>query len=64
MKHTELGAALCVAHTMYPEPRIVVFSEDREKFETKGVTCAFYHHPLVERFSDMSEMIKSLLGDQ
>ena len=44
--------------------RIVVFSPDPEKdFGTGGTTCAFYHHPLVERFDDMDKMIASLLEE-
>lgn len=66
--HTELGMALtsAVATDRYAEaqdPRICIFSPNPEAdFRTKGKTCAFYHHPCVERFGDMQEMINSLLG--
>lgn len=41
--------------------RICIFSPDPERdFGTTKDTCAFYHHPLVERFSSMDEMIVSL----
>ena len=64
--HTELGMAIaCGEFDIGTEDRvrICVYSATPEKdFGTNGTTCAFYHHPLVERFSDMSEMINSLLG--
>lgn len=67
--HTELGMAIGLAdidpggHGGAQDPRIVIYSADPEVFSgTSGTTCAFYHHPLVERFSSMDEMINSLLG--
>ncbi len=64
--HVELGCALgirdCVAGDD-PGPRIVVYSPDPDKdFGTDGTTCAFYHHPLVERFTDLDVMFRSLTG--
>ncbi len=43
--------------------RVVIYSSNPKDFEIGPEPCAFYHHPLVERFSSMDEMIKSLLGD-
>ncbi len=37
--------------------RIVVYSPDPEEFEANEKTCAFYHHPLVERFTSWDEML-------
>jgi len=47
------------------EPRVCIYSPDAERdFGTGGTTCAFYHHPNVERFSgDLDEMISTLLGE-
>lgn len=41
--------------------RILVYSADPADFEANEKTCAFYHHPFVERFTDMETMIKSIL---
>lgn len=64
--HAEFGMALSMAvataQSHEQDPRIVIFSENPKDFEIGPATCAFYHHPLVERFSSMDEMIKSLLG--
>lgn len=62
--HTELGIALAFAAASAEsgqDPRICVFSANPGDFEIKGQTCAFYHHPCVERFTSMDEMIDSLL---
>jgi hypothetical protein len=74
--HTELGMAvgqemMCnyyggggVNDRTPGEHRIVVFSPNPEvDFSVEaGTTCAFYFHPLVERFADMAEMVESLIG--
>lgn len=68
--HTELGAALGVADCYVrhigetAEPRIVIYSPDPERdFGTTKTTCAFYHHPLVERFSSWDEMVSTFLTE-
>lgn len=47
------------------ERRIVLYSPDPAKdFVPEaegGDTCVFYHHPLVEKFTSMRDMINSLL---
>ena len=75
--HIEIGAAIVSAlcdraatAAGIPRPisgeadtRVVLYSPDPEQdFGPSATTCVFYHHPLVERFSSMSEMIKSLLA--
>ncbi len=73
--HTELGiaigstvlaAALCEEANIgleMDERRIVVYSGNPSlDFGSDGTTCAFYHHPLVERFDDMDVMFGSLIG--
>ncbi len=70
--HSELGMAIgqtllgreLESHDIVSDVfrRICVFSADPERdFGTNGTTCVFYHHPLVERFTSMTEMIDSLL---
>ncbi len=60
--HVELGIALGTAATVEPTPRIVIYTPaSEEDFGTGGKTCVFYHHPLVEKFSDYDAMIASLL---
>lgn len=64
--HTELGIAIGMVDPVVFGPdedrmRIVVYSANPGDFEIKGQTCAFYHHPCVERFTSMDEMIDSLL---
>ena len=64
--HTELGMALALREIdSDAEPRVCIYSPDAERdFGTGGTTCAFYHHPNVERFSgDLDEMISTLLGE-
>ncbi len=73
--HAELGMAIgqnemfdyCmrgVSASKKEGRRIVIYSPDPEMDfgENSPRTCVFYHHPLVERFSSMDEMINSLLG--
>lgn len=72
--HTELGIAIgtsLLAVTLAEvgiveltgTRRICIFSPSSEEdFGTTGKTCAFYHHPLVEKFTDYDEMVGSLLG--
>lgn len=65
--HTELGFALGMVDPVVFAPdedrmRICIYSPDPEKdFGTNGTTCVFYHHPCVERFTSISEMVDSLL---
>ncbi len=64
--HTELGIAIGMVDPVVFGPgedrmRIVIYSADPGEFEIKGRTCVFYHHPCVERFTSMDEMIDSLL---
>ncbi len=67
--HLELGAAVGLAASYVcpsgeEEPRICIYSPDPEKdFGTNDTTCAFYHHPLVERFSSWDEMIATFLTE-
>ncbi len=64
--HAELGMALAAVKldAVPGESRIILYSADPEKDfgANSPSTCVFYHHPLVERFSSMDEMINSLLG--
>lgn len=67
--HTELGATIAqtvlagILGSKTAGQRIVIYSADPEvDFGINEKTCAFYHHPLVERFDDWDEMIDSLLG--
>lgn len=67
--HTELGMAIGLVDAVAwapgqkRSPRIAIYSPDPEKdFGTGGTTCAFYHHPCVERFSDMDELHGWLAG--
>lgn len=71
--HVELGIAIgstVLGHALVEkgiatscERRITVFSSDPEKdFGGSGTTCAFYHHPLVERFDDLDVLFGSLIG--
>jgi hypothetical protein len=70
--HAELGMAIGQTHlgremeaagiVAEVERRICIYSPDPDKdFGTGGTTCAFYHHPYVERFTSIPEMIDSLL---
>lgn len=61
---TRLGQALVEAGVAAEiERRITIFSPDPVKdFGGGGTTCAFYHHPLVERFTDLDVMFGSLIG--
>ncbi len=60
--HTELGVAIA---NVYPQldDRVVIYSEDPSVFEISPKTCAFYHHPLVERFTDWNEMLSTFLTE-
>lgn len=60
---TLLAVAVCAAGIgcEMDERRIVVYSPDPEK-DFERDTSAFYHHPLVEKFTSMRDMINSLLG--
>jgi len=66
--HTELGIAIGMVDPVVWGPgeaamRICIYSPDPEKdFGTGGTTCAFYHHPCVERFIDLDGMINTLLS--
>jgi hypothetical protein len=67
--HTELGMAVGQAQMFNyvvhgdaarnsGQRRIVIYSPDPERdFEANATTCAFYHHPLVERFTSWDEML-------
>lgn len=58
--HVELGMAIALADAACV-PHIAIYSPDPDKdFGFGGTTCAFYHHPAVERFSDMDEMLAQL----
>lgn len=58
--HAELGGAI-VNTAYHPSNRIVVYSPDPERdFGTSGETCAFYHHPFVERFTAIDSMLDAL----
>ena len=61
--HVELGAALGVC-SFGNGPRVVIYSPTPEKdFAVGPGTCAFYHHPLVERFSSWDEMLSTFLTE-
>lgn len=61
--HTELGMAIGDARACDGDPRIVIYSEDPKDFEIGPKTCAFYHHPTVERFTDWDEMVATFLTE-
>ena len=71
--HTELGMA--IGHWQVAEAlqaaglvtvenrRIIIYSDDPERdFGTNGTCCAFYHHPLVERVSSWTELLRKLVS--
>lgn len=51
--HTELGLAIASR----ANKRILLWSETGDEFLTGKNTCAFYHHPVVERISCPFEMV-------
>jgi len=65
--HTELGIAIACKfhqprglHDDTPR-RIVLLSESQEiDFGTDGRTCAFYHHPFVERVGSWPDLLATL----
>ena len=58
--HAELGMAIINA-TYQATGRIAIYSPDPERdFGTSGETCAFYHHPFVERFTAIDSMLDAL----
>ncbi len=64
--HVELGMALAGAALdgVLDALRIVLYSPDPERdFGVGGKTCAFYHHPLVERFSSWDGMVATFLTE-
>ncbi len=73
--HTELGMAVgrldvavfLAGRGILKNPldiaRIVIYSADPELFTPNEKTCAFYHHPYVERYTSMEKMIDALLTD-
>ncbi len=72
--HTEVGMAigqvqlgLMIVEAGLAESldrRIVIYSPTPEKdFAVGPGTCAFYHHPLVERFSSWDEMVSTFLTE-
>ncbi len=66
--HAELGMAIMATSLTYPykqtDERVVIFSPNpAADFGTDSTTCAFYHHPLVERFSSWDEMIATFLTE-
>lgn len=64
--HTELGigiAQACIEDCSMPRRwyRIVLLSESPEiDFGQDGRTCAFYHHPYVERVSSWDQLLATL----
>lgn len=69
--HCELGGAITMSDCYVlipgeqPAPLICVYSPDPERDfgTTEGKTCAFYHHPNVQRFGDLDEMVGWLLSE-
>jgi hypothetical protein len=65
--HVELGIALAEAvfgQANGFETRICIYSPTPDKdFGTEKTTCAFYHHPNVQRFDDLDEMTGWLLSE-
>lgn len=72
--HTELGVALGTtvlanqledAGVIETMPRLIcIYSPTPDKdFGTERTTCAFYHHPNVQRFDDLDEMVGWLLSE-
>ncbi len=62
--HAELGMAITMTAACVDTEdamRIVIYSEDPKNFEIGPQTCAFYHHPTVERFTDWDEMVATFL---
>lgn len=60
--HTELGMAIALAVVHEPCKRIVLLSESSEiDFGQDGRTCAFYHHPNVDRVSSWDELLARLV---
>lgn len=60
--HVEIGGAIVNAMRC-PSNRICIFSPDPERdFGTTGDTCAFYHHPLVERYASIDSMLDALVN--
>jgi nucleoside 2-deoxyribosyltransferase len=60
--HTELGIALAKSMTRKAfGHRVVIYSNDKERdFGTNGTTCAFYHHPAVEKVTSWPELLRTL----
>jgi hypothetical protein len=73
--HAELGAALgtqvfgealaaCNPGIVCDRRPICIYSPTPEEdFGTTKKTCAFYHHPNVQRFDDLDEMVGWLLSE-
>jgi hypothetical protein len=65
--HAELGVALGEAvwrEATGFEMGVCIYSPTPEKdFGTGRTTCAFYHHPNVQRFDDLDEMVGWLLSE-
>lgn len=65
--HVELGIALGLSALLHGEtgdPIICIYSPTPEAdFGTTGKTCAFYHHPNVQKFDNLDEMVGWLLSE-
>lgn len=62
--HVELGLAVANAHLTPSYPIICIYSPTPDKdFGTERTTCAFYHHPAVQRFDDLDELVGWLLSE-
>lgn len=72
--HAELGCAIgtttlamalmTLGFEVASSRRIVLYTPDPEKDLDPRTGSVFYHHPLVERFSDYDKMIASLLATE
>jgi hypothetical protein len=67
--HVEIGLALanlwaCGSRPEDQDILICLYSPNPdEDFGTTGKTCAFYHYPNVQKFTDLDEMIGYLLSE-
>lgn len=68
--HVELGIALGLSDAFVVpknepiEPIVCIYSPTPDvDFGTERTTCAFYHHPNVQRFDDLNELVGWLLSE-